>query len=89
MSAAGSPNLQLAVLEVLLREEVEVVVERLVARHRDGEGALLVERLDLLDERLGLVVVEERDRDDASHADPPRRARRLGRRGTCARGRAP
>ena len=58
------PELELPVLEVLLREEVEVVVERLLARHRHGERALLAEPLDLLDERLGLVVVVERERDD-------------------------
>ena len=67
-------ELELAVLQVLLREQVEVVVERLVACHRDGERAAFVERLDLLDERLGLVVVEERDRDRSSRGDPPRRA---------------
>ena len=40
------------------------MVERLLAGHRDGERAVLVDCLDLLDERLRLVVVEERDRDD-------------------------
>ena len=58
------PELELAVLQVLLGEEVEVMVERLRARDRDGERALLVDRFDLLDERLRLVVVDERDRDD-------------------------
>ena len=57
-------ELELAVLQVLLGEEVEVVVERLRAGHRHGERAVIVDGLDLLDERLRLVVVEERDRDD-------------------------
>ena len=57
-------ELELAVLQVLLREEVEVVVERLRAGHRHDERAVIVDGLDLLDERLRLVVVEERDRDD-------------------------
>jgi hypothetical protein len=57
------PELQLALLEILLRELVEVVVERLVAGDGDGECAVF-QCLDLLDERFGLTVVGERDWDD-------------------------
>jgi hypothetical protein len=45
-----------------LRERVEVVVERFLAGHRDGEGRV-THVLGLLDKRFGLVVVEERERD--------------------------
>ena len=38
------------------------MVERLGARDGDGErGCVLLQRLDLFDERIRLVVVEERD----------------------------
>jgi hypothetical protein len=40
------------------------VVERLLARHRHGERTVSVRGFDLLYERVCLVVVEERDRDD-------------------------
>ena len=45
----GQAELELALLEILLREQVEVVVERLVAGDRDREGRVLVGRLDGLD----------------------------------------
>ena len=63
------------------------MVERLRARDRDGERALLVDGFDLLDERLRLVVVDERDPGRSLRGDPPRRARRPDRRGRCSRGR--
>ena len=60
----GQSELELAVLQVLLRKEVEVVVERLRARDRHGERSFFGDRFDLLDERLGLTVVGEGDRND-------------------------
>ena len=57
-------ELELTLLEILLREQVEVVIERLVARDRDGERAVIFDGLHLLDQRLRLAVVEKRERDD-------------------------
>src|SRR5918996_1925469 len=74
---------ELAVLEILLREEIEVVVERLVAGHRDREGGILVRPLDRLDDRLGLVLVDDpddrEDEDGGPGADRPPRVPRAGR----------
>ena len=61
----GQAELELAVLEVLLREEVEVVIERLRARHGDARSAPLSSAAStFVDQRLRLVVVEQRQRDD-------------------------
>ena len=57
-------ELELAGLEILLREQVEVVVECLVTGDGDGERCVLVGARSGLHDRLGLVVVEDRDRDD-------------------------
>ena len=64
MMSAREPELELAVLEILLREQVEVVVERALAGDRDGECRVLVGRLERLDDSLRLVVVGDRDRDE-------------------------
>ena len=88
MMSAAKAELELAVLQVLLREEVEVVVERLRAGHRHDERAVIVDGLDLLDERLRLVVVEARS-GRSSRGDPPRPDRRPRRRGTCSLVREP
>ena len=45
-SAAGSPTLELARLEIVLRELVEVVVDRPLARHHHGEAVPAVLVLD-------------------------------------------
>ena len=55
-------ELELALLEVLLGEEVEVVVERLLARHGDLELAVLARLLDGRDDLFGLVLAEDRER---------------------------
>ena len=78
ISAAGQPELELALLEILLREQVEVVVERRVAGDRDVEGGALARRLDALDDP-GRVGVVEIATGRASRAG--RRRRRLARLG--------
>ncbi len=69
-------ELELALLEILLGEEVEVVVERLLARHRDLELAVLARLLDGRDDLFGLVLAEDRERHHRRVAilgDEPRR----------------
>ena len=52
-------ELELALLEVALREQVEVVVEHLVARHRDREVGITVGLLDDLDHDAGRLLADD------------------------------
>ncbi len=87
----GKAELELALLEVLLREEVEVVVERLLAGDRDGERVVLGRLLDGCDDVARFVLAEDLERDDrrmpifARRALPRRRGRCEPRPGAVAR----
>ena len=87
MSAAGSPNLSSPFSRSSWERRLKSWSSVSVARHRDGERALLVDAL-----RPSRRAPPSRRRRRArsgrsSRGDPPRRARRSRRRGTCSRGR--
>ena len=69
-------ELQLALLEVLLREQVEVVVERLIAGDGDVERRVLVGCLDAPRSPPRVVLVRDPERRRSWRAGRRRRARR-------------
>ena len=69
---SGEPELKLALLEILLREEVEVVVERPVSGDRDVERGLLARCLELLDHAGGCPRRRGSRSTRGSRADQPR-----------------
>jgi hypothetical protein len=57
----GQPDLELARLEVVLREVVEVVLEGALARHRDAEAVAPVVSLDHAQEPVDVCATLHRD----------------------------